>query len=194
MKELSIYLESALINQPLEHVLKQSITSYVWQADSLKPWVSVVPILKYSNEDSVLESKVHVKLEDSSQFGLKPSNIKLHDLTQTHRLNRQDQENVGWHDFELTSILGKGGMGIVYEGFQNSLKRVVALKQSKSEHKYLAQIYHEAQITAFLDHPNILPVYDFAIDQDRNPIQVMKKINGVNWSKLLQDENHPVVI
>ncbi len=82
-------------------------------------------------------------------------------------------------------------MGIVYEGKQKSLNRYVAVKKSKSEQKYLAQIYHEAQITAFLDHPNILPVYDFAVDQDGHAIQIMKKIDGISWSKLLYQNDHP---
>ncbi|HMO13461.1 MAG TPA: serine/threonine-protein kinase [Pirellulaceae bacterium] len=56
-------------------------------------------------------------------------------------------------DFELLSILGKGGFATVYLARQTSMQRLVALKISSNqglEHQTLAQ----------LDHPNIVRVYD----------------------------------
>jgi len=86
-------------------------------------------------------------------------------------------------------------MGRVYLGGQSSLGREVALKISKvdpSHQKQLAQLYHEAQITAALDHPNILPMYLLARDGEGRPIQVMKRVQGTTWATLLNEPQHPL--
>jgi serine/threonine protein kinase len=68
-------------------------------------------------------------------------------------------------DFLLERQLGSGGMGTVYLGRDISLNRVVAVKVLKpelvSDQKFMATFLREAEITASLNHPNIVQVYAF---------------------------------
>jgi len=69
-------------------------------------------------------------------------------------------------DYHIVRLLAKGGMGIVYEAEQISLKRKVALKilpkDLINEYISLERFQHEAQSVANLHHPNIVQVYQFS--------------------------------
>ncbi|MCC6508734.1 MAG: serine/threonine protein kinase [Pirellulaceae bacterium] len=66
-------------------------------------------------------------------------------------------------DFQLLRVIGRGGMGIVYEAHQVSLRRRVAIKLlpliSVLDARQIARFKNEAQAAASLQHPNIVPVY-----------------------------------
>ncbi|MCE0485139.1 MAG: protein kinase [Methylacidiphilales bacterium] len=68
-------------------------------------------------------------------------------------------------NFLLERQIGAGGMGTVYQGRDVTLNRVVAVKVLRpelvSDHKFLATFLREAEITASLNHPNIMQVYAF---------------------------------
>jgi eukaryotic-like serine/threonine-protein kinase len=68
-------------------------------------------------------------------------------------------------NFVLIRQLGTGGMGAVYLGRDTTLNRVVAVKVLKPElvtdQKFMATFLREAEITASLNHPNIVQVYAF---------------------------------
>ena len=71
--------------------------------------------------------------------------------------------------YTITRLIGRGGMGTVYEAIQEGLKRRVAIKvlpQAVSQDAtFLASFKREAQATAKLNHPNIVQIFD--IDQDK---------------------------
>src|SRR5262249_31523680 len=87
-------------------------------------------------------------------------------------------------DYEILRELGQGGMGIVYEAHQISLKRPVALKmmkwQSPSE-THVAYFRREAEAAAQLDHPNIVPIYEIGEHQGQHYFS-MKLIEGSSLS------------
>lgn len=68
-------------------------------------------------------------------------------------------------NFLLERQLGAGGMGTVYYGRDVTLNRVVAVKVLRpelvSDQKFMATFLREAEITASLNHPNIVQVYAF---------------------------------
>ena len=68
-------------------------------------------------------------------------------------------------NFLLERQVGSGGMGAVYLGKDVTLNRTVAIKVLKpelvSDKKFLATFLREAEITASLNHPNIVQVYAF---------------------------------
>jgi Tol biopolymer transport system component len=65
--------------------------------------------------------------------------------------------------YEITSLLGAGGMGEVYRARDSKLNRDVAIKvlpvSLASDAQYMARFEHEAQVLASLNHPNIATVY-----------------------------------
>lgn len=85
--------------------------------------------------------------------------------------------------------LGAGGMGEVYVGFDETLKRRVALKAVHSEQRLHAEsktrFLREAQILSQLDHPNICRVYDYIEDEQRDWL-ILELIEGKNLRQALQ--------
>src|SRR4051794_7437032 len=70
--------------------------------------------------------------------------------------------------FEVRRFLGEGAFGRVFEAFDPSLKRVVALKVAKPEQvaspRRVKRFLREAQAAAGLAHPNIVTVFDSGQD------------------------------
>ena len=86
--------------------------------------------------------------------------------------------------YELTRVLGKGAMGLVYEGRDPNLDRRVAIKTIKVENlseeaaaEYEVRFRTEAHSAARLQHPNIVSVYDSDRDGDI-AFMVMEFIEG----------------
>ena len=74
--------------------------------------------------------------------------------------------------YEVRRELGKGAMGVVYEGYDPMIDRVVALKTIRAENlqgedaqEQLARFRREAQAAGRLTHPNIVAIYDFGVDE-----------------------------
>jgi len=72
--------------------------------------------------------------------------------------------------YEIHERLGTGGMAVVYRAIQQPLGREVALKALApsfvSDQGFLQRFEREAKTLARLDHPNILPIYDFVVTPD----------------------------
>ncbi len=88
-------------------------------------------------------------------------------------------ENVG--PYRLVEKLGKGGMATVFKAYHPSLDRYVAIKAlhpAFMEHPgFLERFEREAKVVAKLEHPNIVPIYDFSEHEDR-PYLVLKYVRG----------------
>lgn len=95
---------------------------------------------------------------------------------------------MGRTEFELQTELGAGGMGRVFRARQISLGREVAVKQLQPTEDMpdaTEAFESEACITAVLEHPNIVPVYDMGVDQGEQVFYSMKLIDGTPWDDLL---------
>ena len=72
-------------------------------------------------------------------------------------------------EYKIISQIGKGGMATVYKAFQTNMERYVAIKvlsfQLADNEEFLGRFKQEARLIARLEHPNILPIYDFGEDK-----------------------------
>src|SRR5882724_7933870 len=83
--------------------------------------------------------------------------------------------------YELVSILGRGGMGVVYLARDVALDREVALKvvdRPSADDVTIDRLAHEARILARLEHPGIVPVHDFGQLPDGRLFYAMKRVRG----------------
>ncbi len=91
-------------------------------------------------------------------------------------------------DFRIIGEIGRGGMGIVYEAFQESLGRHVAVKvlprQSLLDRQQLQRFQREAQTAARLHHTNIVPVFGVGEHEGFHYI-VMQLIRGIGLDAVL---------
>ncbi|HEX3469691.1 MAG TPA: protein kinase [Silvibacterium sp.] len=89
--------------------------------------------------------------------------------------------------YEITGILGRGGMGVVYRAEDKRIGRLVAIKTLtegfSGQPDLLERFYREAQ-AGILQHPNIVIVYDLG-DEDGIPFIVMEHVNGEPLDKII---------
>jgi len=93
-------------------------------------------------------------------------------------------------DFELRSEIGRGGMGTVYEAWQRSLQRTVAVKilsqQVSASPKAVVRFQREAQAAAKLHHAHIVPIY--ALGEDSGVFYyAMELINGPGLNAIISE-------
>ncbi len=83
--------------------------------------------------------------------------------------------------YRIMDQIGQGGMATVYQAYHANLDRYVAFKVLHSAFKedpnFLERFRREAQIVAKLEHPHIVPIYDYAAHEGQ-PYLVMKYIEG----------------
>lgn len=95
-------------------------------------------------------------------------------------------DNVG--PYKIIEQLGQGGMATVYKAYHASLDRYVALKALHAafgeDATFSARFQREARVVAKLEHPHIVPVYDYA-EHEKRPYLIMKFIEGDTLKALL---------
>jgi len=100
------------------------------------------------------------------------------------------QEKIG--PYTVVSQLGRGGMGVVYKGRDESLNRFVAIKvltENLSEDKtFLQRFVREAQAAASLSHPNVVQIYFTGQDDEAHPYFVMEFVSGRSLDHVLRSE------
>ncbi len=92
--------------------------------------------------------------------------------------------------FVLDEELGSGGSGRVVRALDRLLGRTVAMKilyrDSQSDPESLSRFIAEAQATGQLEHPNIVPIYDFGVLPNGDVFYTMREVEGHSLRHLLQ--------
>ena len=91
--------------------------------------------------------------------------------------------------YELISVLGAGGMGVIYKARQVFLDRVLAIKMLKNKFaspKARMRFHQEAKAAAALNHPGIVAINDFGIDDEDRPYMVMEYVQGVTLADIVK--------
>ena len=93
--------------------------------------------------------------------------------------------------YTIVSELGRGGMGVVYKGHEESLNRFVAIKvlgdHLTSEPEFLSRFIREARAAAGLSHPNVIQIYFIGQDGGRHYF-VMEYVSGRSVQSLIRQE------
>jgi serine/threonine-protein kinase len=108
-------------------------------------------------------------------------------------LKQQRAEQLG--SYELDSIIGKGGMGEVWRAKHKLLARDAAIKlirpdvlsasTGRTEAALLKRFEREARVTALLQSPNTVALYDFGESRDGTIYYVMELLNGIDLQSLV---------
>src|SRR5919106_101189 len=93
--------------------------------------------------------------------------------------------------YRVDSLVGRGGMGVVYRATDLSLGRPVALKliapELAEDESFRARFLREPRLAASLDHPNVIPIYE-AGEHDGQLYLAMRFVEGEDLKSLLERE------
>lgn len=128
------------------------------------------------------------------------------DTASLEQIREARSDAVEGDEYHIVEKLGEGGYGVVFEAEQMALNRPVAVKVLKPKRKKPGsqgtgrsgtgtgelqrrrdQFLHEAKITARLQHPNIVPLYDFGINKRGELFYSMKKVERRPWSSVIHN-------
>jgi WD40 repeat protein/serine/threonine protein kinase len=98
--------------------------------------------------------------------------------------------------YEILSVLGRGGMGVVFLAQQTHLKREVALKMLPSRFQEASENFHrfraEAEAIALAQHPNIVQIYEVG-EMGGRPFLALEYVDGGSLAKRLQSGPVPPI-
>ncbi|MEO9590833.1 serine/threonine protein kinase [Rhodopirellula bahusiensis] len=130
-----------------------------------------------------------------------------HRALRKQRLAEEDGDGRRIGQYRILELLGVGGMGSVYRGRHEYLRRDVAIKVLEGERlstRSVARFHREVQLTSTLRHPNTIAIYDFGqcsaatgesqignsrigeeVDPEETFYYVMEYIDGVSLQQLI---------
>jgi len=95
--------------------------------------------------------------------------------------------------YKITGLLGKGGMGEVYEAMDTGLKRLVALKilppEVAADPESVERFQREAESLAALSHPNIVTIYSVERTEGMHFL-TMERVGGGSLDTLIPEEGY----
>src|ERR1700740_3731028 len=97
--------------------------------------------------------------------------------------------------YRVRSVLGRGGMSVVYQAENPRLGSVVALKvlapELATNDVFRARFLEESRIAASLNHPNVIPIYDVG-SLDGLLYIAMRFVAGTDLRALLKKQEDPI--
>lgn len=92
--------------------------------------------------------------------------------------------------YQITERVGHGGMGVIYRAKHRYTGGQVAVKLLHTELTHdpeaLKRFAFEARAAASLEHPNIIKIHDFGLNEDQVPYIIMDWIDGIGLSKKIR--------
>ena len=91
--------------------------------------------------------------------------------------------------YRVRSVLGRGGMSVVYQAENLRLSSVIALKvlapELAADDVFRARFLEESRIAASLNHPNVIPIYDMGSQDDLLYI-AMRYVSGTDMRQMIK--------
>ena len=90
--------------------------------------------------------------------------------------------------YRINSIVGSGGMAVVFEAYDSLMNRPVAIKMLKfdvrQDEQAVKRFINESKVVAMLNHPNLISIYDVSIENENKYI-VMEYIDGITLKEYI---------
>src|ERR1700704_1310954 len=92
--------------------------------------------------------------------------------------------------YEITGKLGAGGFSSVYQGFDPTVERVVAIKvlSTQGDASLVSRFRSEAMTAGNLHHRNIVTIYEFGEDRG-TPFLVMEHLDGLDLQQIINNKS-----
>ena len=95
--------------------------------------------------------------------------------------------------YQVQRSIGQGGMGTVYLAEDPLLKRRVAIKvvrvTGNARHQAMLRFRREAEISAQLNHPNLVTIFDVGVEEDIGPFLAMEYVEGKSLGKHIKEKD-----
>jgi len=95
--------------------------------------------------------------------------------------------------YQIVRPIGQGGMGTVYLAEDPLLKRRVAIKVVRvtgaARHQAMLRFSREAEISAQLNHPNLVTIFDVGVEEDLGPFLAMEYVEGKSLGRHIKDRD-----
>jgi serine/threonine-protein kinase len=95
--------------------------------------------------------------------------------------------------YQVLRPIGQGGMGTVYLAEDPYLKRRVAIKvvrvTGNARHLAMLRFRGEAEISAQLNHPNLVTIFDVGVEEDLGPFLAMEYVEGKSLGKHIREKD-----
>src|SRR5689334_9827751 len=89
--------------------------------------------------------------------------------------------------YRVVGEVARGGVGRVLEAVDNRLEREVALKELIYPERNQARFIREAVLTARLQHPNIVAIYEVGVFEKGGPFIAMKLVRGASLREVIRN-------
>lgn len=94
--------------------------------------------------------------------------------------------------YKILSIIGHGGMGVVYKAKHDMMDRFVAIKMLQAQHvrdgNAIRRFRQEAKAASRLSHPNVITIHDFGMSPNGQPYIVMDYIEGIGLDAIIKKD------
>ena len=150
------------------------------------------PITEGPIEETLIHSKSDTKRVYGEQYDAESAIPILESSPKKESENILEPESLSYiGPYLKEKILGKGGMAVVWKVRDLKLNRTLALKIMHQEldahHEIIADFEEEAQISAQLQHPGIIPIYSFEQLENNSFYMTMKEVHGKNLYTLIKE-------
>lgn len=106
----------------------------------------------------------------------------------------QVREQLEGKKYKVITTINRGGMGVILQTRDLRIRRTVAMKVMKTSSQFsrenVLRFIDEAQLTGQLEHPNIVPVYELALDEQGEIFYTMKFVKGTTLDDVLRGIRH----
>jgi eukaryotic-like serine/threonine-protein kinase len=94
--------------------------------------------------------------------------------------------------YEIISVVGRGGMGVVYKARDTIMDRLVAIKMLKaqliSDSMSVKRFHQEGKAASRINHPHVITVHEFGISPSGQPFIVMDFLEGTSLAQVIKDD------